>query len=152
MIKSSARVCNLISYAHQWLSVALKIIIDSNFLLVPAQLKLDIFEGLMNLVNQNYEKIVLSTTIDELRSIMERSAPKLRKQAELALKLAEKCRIINVDRRHGETNDDVIIRVAKQKKCLVATNDSALRKRLRNISVPVVYVRQKSRLELEGSL
>jgi hypothetical protein len=132
--------------------VTLRIIIDSNFLLVPAQLKLDIFEGLMNLLNQNYESIVLSTTIDELRSIVERGAPKLRKQAEMALKLAEKCSLVSVDRKTGETNDEVIVRVAKQRKWLVATNDSELRKRLRNISVPVVYVRQKSRLELEGSL
>jgi len=132
--------------------VTLRIIIDSNFLLVPAQLKLDIFEGLMNLLNQNYESIVLSTTIDELRSIVKRGAPKLRKQAEMALKLAEKCSLVSVDRKTGETNDEVIIRVAKQRKWLVATNDSELRKRLRNISIPVVYVRQKSRLELEGSL
>ena len=130
----------------------LQIILDSNFLLVPAQLKIDVFEGLMNLLNRNYESIVLSTTIDELRSLMTKGSPKLRKQAEMALKLAEKCDLINVDRRRGETNDDVIIRVAKQMKCLVATNDSELKKRLRNISAPVVYVRQKSRLELEGSL
>ena len=132
--------------------MSLKIILDSNFLLVPAQFKLDIFEGIMNLLNQNYEPIVLSTTMDELRGIMRRGAPKLRKQAEMAMKLAEKCHLALVDRKPRETNDDVIIRVAKQMKCLVATNDSELKKRLRNISVPVVYVRQKSRLELEGSL
>ncbi len=132
--------------------MTLRIIIDSNFLLVPAQFKLDIFEGLLNLLNQNYESIVLSTTMGELRSIVERGAPKLRKQAEMALKLAEKCSLVSVARKTGETNDEVIIRVAKQRKWLVATNDSELRKRLRNISVPVVYVRQKSRLELEGSL
>jgi rRNA-processing protein FCF1 len=132
--------------------VTLKIILDSNFLLVPAQFKLDIFEGIIKLLNQNCQPIVLSTTMDELRKIMGRSAPKLRKQAEMALKLAEKCLLVNVDRRQEETNDDVIIRIAQQRKYLVATNDSALRKRLRNISIPVVYVRQKSRLELEGSL
>jgi rRNA-processing protein FCF1 len=132
--------------------VALKIILDSNFLLVPAQFKLDIFEGIMIILNQNYESIVLSTTVDELRSLMKRGAPKLQKQAEMALIFAEKCDLVNVDREQGETNDDIIIRMAKQMKCLVATNDSELRKRLRNISIPVVYVRQKSRLELEGSL
>jgi rRNA-processing protein FCF1 len=132
--------------------VPLKIILDSNFLLVPAQLRIDIFEGLMSLLNQNYKSIVLSTTTDELESLMKKDSPKLRKQAEMALKLAEKCDLINVERKHGETNDDVIVRVAKQMKCLVATNDSDLRERLRNISIPVVYVRQKSRLELEGSL
>ncbi|RLI16819.1 nucleotide-binding protein, partial [Candidatus Bathyarchaeota archaeon] len=34
----------------------------------------------------------------------------------------------------------------------VFTNDRNLRKRLRNINVPVIYVRQKSRLEIDGRL
>jgi len=133
-------------------TVALKVILDSNFLLVPSQFKLDIFEGLTSLLNQSYEPILLSTTLHELQRMASEGAPKLRKQTQVALKLAEKCRLVNVQRRTKETNDDVIIRVALQQKCTVATNDSALRRRLRDISIPVIYLRQKSRLELEGSI
>lgn len=129
-----------------------RIILDSNFLFIPAQFKVDIFEGMTILLNQRYEPIVLSTTKDELRKMTEKRAPKLRKQAEMALKLAEKCRLVEVERKRGETNDDVIVRIAAQWKCPVATNDSELKQRLRDISIPVVYLRQKSRLELEGSL
>jgi rRNA-processing protein FCF1 len=34
----------------------------------------------------------------------------------------------------------------------VFTNDRQLRNRLRDINVPVIYVRQKSRLEIDGRL
>jgi rRNA-processing protein FCF1 len=40
--------------------------------------------------------------------------------------------------------------VARKCDCPVFTNDRKLRQRLRNINVPVIYVRQKSRLEIDG--
>lgn len=76
----------------------------------------------------------------------------MRQYASLALKLAEKCRVVRVEQGFEETHDDVIVRVAKDWGCPVATNDRELRKRLRIISVPVVYLRQKSHLEVEGDI
>jgi len=132
--------------------VTLRIILDSNFLMIPPEFKIDVFEGLMIVLNQRFEPVLLSTTLNELQTMAKKGQPKLRKQAAVALKLAEKCRVVNVERGKGETNDDVIVKVAAQWKCPVATNDRVLRKRLRDISIPVIYVRQKSRLELEGSI
>lgn len=88
----------------------------------------------------------------ELLKIAEKGSPKMRQQASLALKLAEKCRMVNVEQSFKETHDDVIVRVAKDWRCPVATNDRELRKRLRIISVPVIYLRQKSHLEVEGDI
>ena len=51
----------------------------------------------------------------------------------------------------GESNDDVIVKVAKEFRCPVATNDRILKRRLRNMGVAVIYVREKSRLEMEGA-
>jgi len=132
--------------------LALKVILDSNFLFVPSQFQIDIFEELLTLLNQRYEPILLSTTYKELQRMAEKGSPKLRKQAAMALKLAEKCRVVDDEKSRGETNDDVILRVAAQLKCPVATNDRRLKQRLRNISIPVIYLRQKSRLALEGSI
>jgi len=132
--------------------MTLKVILDSNFLFVPIQFKIDIFEAIRSLLNQNHELIVLSTTNDELQEITKKGTPKLRKQAEMAQELAARCRIVVVKKDSEETNDDVILRVAKRWNCLVATNDRMLRQRLRDISIPVIYMRQKSRLELEGSV
>jgi len=132
--------------------LTLKIILDSNFLFVPLQFKIDIFEGLMNLLNQRFNPVLLSTTYLELQKMVEKRPPKLRKQARMALKLAEKCHFVDVEKSKEETNDDVILRIATQWKCPVATNDRTLKRRLRDISIPVIYMRQKSRLELEGSI
>lgn len=130
----------------------LKVILDSNFLFVPAQFKIDVFEELMKLLNQWFEPILLSATYQELQTMTEKGSPSRRKQASLALKLTEKCRLVNVEKEMGETNDDVILRIATQWKSPVATNDRELRRRLRAQEIPVIFLRGKSRLELEGSL
>ena len=132
--------------------MTLKVILDSNFLLIPAQFKIDVFESMMSLLNQRHEPTILSTTLHELQTIGQKGPPKLRKQAQIALKLAEKCRIVKVEKSRDETNDDVIIRIAAEWRSPVATNDRELRKRLRDRNIPVIFLRGKSRLELEGAL
>jgi len=132
--------------------VTLKVILDSNFLLIPAQFKIDVFESMMSLLNQRHEPTILSTTLHELQTIGQKGPPKLRKQAQIALKLAEKCRIVKVEKSRDETNDDVIIRIAAEWRSPVATNDRELRKRLRDRNIPVIFLRGKSRLESEGAL
>jgi len=82
----------------------------------------------------------------------EKGSPSRRKQASLAVKIAEKCRVVNVEKKHHETNDDVILRVATEWKSPVATNDRELRKKLRSRGVSVIFLRGKGRLELEGAL
>lgn len=129
-----------------------KVILDSNFLLIPSQFQLDIFEELTGLLGQRLDPVVLSTTYEELVRIAEGGVPKMRRQASLALRLAEKCRLVTVERSFEETNDDVVVRVATKWKCPVATNDRMLRRRLRDLNVAVVYMRQRSRLEMEGSI
>lgn len=130
----------------------LKVILDANFFFVPSQFNLDIFEELKNLINQRFDPILLSSTLKELQGLAESDSPKERKQAQLALRFAEKCRDVPVEKASDETYDDVIVRVAAAWKSPVATNDRELRKRLRNVGVPVVFLRQKHRLELEGAV
>lgn len=129
-----------------------KVILDSNFLFIPSQFKIDIFEQLQTLLNQRFEPVLLSSTHQELRTIAERGSPTRRRQASFALKLAEKCRVVNIEKKAGETNDDVILRVAAEWRSPVATNDRELRRKLRSLDIPVIFLRGKSRLELEGAL
>jgi rRNA-processing protein FCF1 len=82
----------------------------------------------------------------------EKGRPSRRKQASLALKLAEKCKVIEVEKSANETNDDVIVRTATEWKSPVATNDRELRRKLRAQAIPVIFLRSKRRLELEGAL
>ena len=130
----------------------LRIILDANALFVPVQFKIDLFEELKKLLNRNFEPIVLSPTRRELERIAVQDSSEMRKQAEYALKLAEKCTFLEVQQEKNTPTDDLIVQVASKLKYAVFTNDRQLRNRLRDINVPVIYVRQKSRLEIDGRL
>jgi len=129
-----------------------KVVLDANFFFLSSQFNVDVFEELENLLNRRFEPILLSSTQKELQGLAESSSPKQRKQAQLALRLAEKCRVVVVEKGLKETYDDVIVRVAAEWKSPVATNDRELRKRLRKVGVPVIFLRQKRRLEMEGAV
>jgi len=129
----------------------LKVILDSNALFTPLELKIDIFEELQHLLNRNIEYIVIHPVKTELELLANKEPAKLRRQAKFALRLAvEKCKIVQVDVSDKITTDDAIVKVAKNWNTPVFTNDRQLKKRLRDISLPVIYVRQKSRLEIDG--
>ncbi len=130
-------------------SEPLKIILDTNALFIPLGFKIDIFEETRRLLNRNTEFVLLSPVKHELELLAAGDEPKLRRQASFALRLAEKCRFVAVED-CGEPTDDVIVRVAKNWDSPVFTNDRELRRRLRDISVPVIYLRQKTRLDIDG--
>jgi len=127
-----------------------KVILDSNFLFVPFQFRIDIFKQLEDLLGKS-EPIILSATLKELESLAKRQSIKMRRHAAAALDMAKKCSIVEVELEPYESYDDVILRTAKKWGCPVATNDTNLRKRLREARVTTIYLRQKSRLEVEGS-
>ena len=130
----------------------LKVILDSNALFVPLEFKIDIFEELKRLVNRNVEFVLLSPVKRELEMLAAKDSPKIRKEAFFALKLAEKCKYVPVENDETLTTDDAIVKVAKNWDSPVFTNDRQLKKKLRDISVPVIYVRQKSRLDIDGMI
>ncbi len=130
----------------------LKVILDSNALFAPLELKIDIFEELKRLVNRNVEFVLLSTVKRELEVLAAKDSPKIHREAIFALKLAEKCKYVPVENDERLTTDDAIVKVAKNWNSPVFTNDIQLKKKLRDISVPVIYVRQKSRLDIDGMI
>jgi rRNA-processing protein FCF1 len=127
----------------------LRVILDSNFLFVPFQLQIDIFEEIRNKIG-NIEFIVLSTTLQELEILGKKRSYKLSRQASSAFKLANRCKIVKVEKKPEESYDEVILRKAQEWNYIVATNDMDLRKKLRTEGIPVLYIRQKSHIEMEG--
>jgi rRNA-processing protein FCF1 len=127
-----------------------KVIIDSNALFIPLQFKVDVFDELEKLLNRNFELILLSPVKQELVTLTKENSPKKRKNAAFALQLAQKCTYVNVPKKQKEQTDDAIIRIAKIWHAPVLTNDKQLKKKLRDISMPVIYLREKSHLELDG--
>ena len=128
----------------------LKVILDSNALFVPFQFRIDVFGELERLLNRRFELVLLSVVKRELEVLAEQGAPKLRRDACYALQFAGRLRLVAVAAADSAVVDDVIVEVAREWGSPVFTNDKQLRGRLRDISVPVIYVRQKSRLEIDG--
>ena len=128
------------------------IILDTNALFVPFQFKIDIFEQLKALLNTNFEPIIIRPVQRELEEIAQKGSPKMRKTASFALKLVEKCKLLKAEENHALSVDESIAEIAAQYGWAVFTNDKKLRKTLRDINVLVIYLRQKSHLEIDGRL
>jgi rRNA-processing protein FCF1 len=130
--------------------IPLKIILDSNVFFTPLQFKIDIFEELKTLLDKRFVPVLLSPVRHELERLSKENSLQMRKSAAFALKMAEKCEVVTIDEIGADRVDEVIIKVASGGGCAVFTNDRQLRKKLRDINVPVIYVRQKSRLSIDG--
>jgi uncharacterized protein len=128
----------------------IKIILDSNALFVPLEFKIDIETELERILKRHFELILISPVKRELETLAKTGTPKMRKNASFALQLAEKCKYVKVEEKPNELTDDAILHVAQAWKAPVFTNDKALKAKLKDIRVPVVYVREKSRLEIDG--
>ncbi len=127
------------------------VIFDTNMLMLSAQKPLDIFLEVERILNMAYTPAVLSTTIRELLTLTEKGRPKERMESKLALELAKRCQVIEVN---SSVSADVSIieYTRKNRKVIVATNDSELRRKLRRMGVPVIYLRGYDHLELEGEI
>jgi rRNA-processing protein FCF1 len=130
----------------------LKVILDTNAFFVPLQFRISLPNELEHVLRRNFEMVLVSPVKRELVTLAKKRPPSIRKDAEYALKLAEECTYIDMESSPPVPADDAIVRAAKDWKAVVFTNDRQLRKRLKDISVPVIYVRQKSRLEIDGMI
>ncbi len=126
------------------------VILDSNFLFIPHRFRVDIFEELRRLLDRNVRCIVTTPIIDELKLLGSDAKPSLRREVDFALGLTDSCEVMDESLGPGETVDDSILRIALERRFTVATNDAELRKRLRKVGIPVVFLRQKNHLEIDG--
>lgn len=126
-----------------------KVILDSNFLMIPFQFNLDVFQEIEYLLQKKVDFIVPSAVKSELTGISARGGEGS-PEASLALQLASRCRVVEVALGPNENVDDAIVKASQKLGAVVATTDIELKKRLRDINVPVVYLRDKSKLEVDG--
>lgn len=131
----------------------MQILLDTNFLLIPAQFRVDIFQEIDRLITQKYDLITLPHIINELNEFGKKSR-KNQNEARIALELAKKCKIMetNSDFPLISSNgvDDIILKLAIKNRWIVATNDAALRKKLRSQQLPTITLRNKAYLIIEG--
>jgi hypothetical protein len=132
-----------------------KILLDTNFLLVPIQLRLDIFSEIYNICDFKHKLFILDKTIEELKNIAEKQRGKNKEAAKFALKLI-KLKGIGIikatEKSKKSTADELMLKKANKNEFIVATQDKNLKKQLKAKGIPVIIVRQKKRLVLEGKI
>ncbi|MEE8168291.1 MAG: PIN domain-containing protein [Candidatus Hydrothermarchaeales archaeon] len=125
-----------------------RLVFDSNFLLLPFQFGVDIFSELKELLDVNYKIYVTRGVLRELTRLSQRKGVEGRR-AKAALESAMKLELI-------ESNEDVDVdeglAALAAEGAVICTNDKALKERIRKNRAPVVYLRQKKYLILEGYL
>jgi len=123
-----------------------KIVLDTNFLLIPGQFGVDIFAEVQRICDFPYELCIIETTLKELENIMEKSAGKAKQAAKLALGLV-KAKDINIISSDIGYVDRVILDIADEN-TIIATMDSELREKLKKKGVKLITLRQKKYLIL----
>ncbi|WXG45508.1 MAG: PIN domain-containing protein [Candidatus Atabeyarchaeum deiterrae] len=134
---------------HSWPIV----LFDSSILISLPECNIDLTTEIERVLTVRFIPTVLSGTLSELRDVLSRSkGEKRKKKLVLALKVAERFKKLDYDSVNNEEMDDVIVRAAKEINAVVATDDGRLRRTLVRTGVPVLFVREKSHLEMEGYL
>lgn len=116
------------------------ILLDTNALLMPFQFSLDL-EGELRRLLGDYRAAVPSSVLHELLRLA-----KTNSRARAALKFAARFRVIEVE----GAGDEAILSLARAEGAAVLTNDRDLRRRLREAGLPVIYLRERARLEAVG--
>lgn len=125
-----------------------RILVDTNFLLIPVRFKVDIFTGSSDAVNDITEFYVSSRVLNEIQRLKEKSKPSFVKELRLAETYAGQCTLIE-DPCDGEV-DDSLVSLASREGMVLGTTDSELRQKARAASVKVIYLRQRNYLVLDG--
>ncbi|ANF22731.1 PIN domain-containing protein [Thermococcus piezophilus] len=133
---------------REWL-----VIPDTNFLLVPGQFGVDIISELNRVLDIKFRIVIPNVVLQELDVIERKSRGKDLMAIRMAKKLVERFETVDIGRFGERMIDDQIFDFAlNNERVVVCTNDKGLKKRLRARGIPVVYLRSKKILELEGML
>ncbi|MFX1310060.1 MAG: PIN domain-containing protein [Promethearchaeota archaeon] len=138
------------------------IVIDSNFILLPFQFKIDYLDEIRSLIEGNLRFIIVQQILNELESKKrrEQKSTKFKRLLESGLYYIEKNKekfdieILEEVKKNNETTDDFLLRMLKDLKketqnIYLATNDSDLRKNAKEIGISVIFLRQKKYLSVD---
>ena len=124
----------------------MKVLLDANALMMPAQFQVDIFDELRSLLG-SYEPIVLSGVMNELTGLS-RVKGRDGAAARCGLTLGEKCTVVETGNTKSESVDAQVIEYAARNSCIVVTNDRRIRDVLFARGIGVISLRNQKKLEL----
>ena len=124
-----------------------KIILDTNFLLIPVQFKVDIFSEIDRICLFAYKLYIVDKTINELEKIIGKEKPKDKMAAKIALQLIKRKKVDIIKTSEGKVDDILLDLLGKDS--ILATQDALLRKKARKRGNQVIVLRSKKHLILD---
>lgn len=128
----------------------IKVVLDTNFIVLIGD-KPDIINQIEEKLLVKPEFIVLNQVLEELISLTRSKAVGTARKAKFALELIKQFSTFVKYADEYKDADEAIINYALENKAIVATNDKELRRRLKMLGIPEIYLREESmRIDVEG--
>jgi rRNA-processing protein FCF1 len=121
------------------------ILLDTNFLLVPFRFKIDIFSEFERIIDEKIDLIVLDVCLNELKKITK----EIEFNSIIEMLKRKNVKVIELEKGGKKDIDKIIIEFAKEKNCVIATNDKSLRKMAKKNGLNTIFLRKKKFLEIE---
>jgi len=124
-----------------------KIILDTNFLLIPIQFKVDIFSEIDRICLFSYKLYIVDKAIDELKNIVKIQKGKHKLAAKIALQLVKRKGVGVIKTNEGHVDDLILELLGKD--YILATQDELLRRKAVKKGFKVIVLRSKKHLVLK---
>jgi rRNA-processing protein FCF1 len=123
-----------------------KILLDTNMLMSVGMLKVDIFSEIERICDFRHEVVTLDSVAAELEGIVKSQPARFGRAARLGLEMLGRRKIAIM--KSGIMPAEAIMQLAQEHAgdIIVATQDAALKRRLRQKNIPVISLRQKKYL------
>lgn len=126
-----------------------RVVLDTNFLLLPCTERIDVFAEIDRLVRESYELVTPAGVTKELERIREGIGVKGQHKtaASVALKLIEKKNVRIVEGACGVDTQITQFAAEDPTNTIVCTNDKELRRTLRRMGAAVIGMRSRTHLD-----
>ena len=127
-----------------------KIVLDTNFLLIPGQFGVDIFSEIRRITDFRYQLVIVEKSLEELKKLLKQGKRADKTAANLAISLlkTQNIKILRLHSQKKASADDDIAALAGND-VLVATQDRILQMRVRKKGAKIISLRQKSHLIID---
>lgn len=122
----------------------MNVLLDTNFLTIPEEKKIDIFEEIRKKIPKA-QFVILKSIKKELKKLDS-------KPSNVALQLIKrkKVKIVELNKKEEtKTTDDEIVEYGKRNNVFVATNDKELKERCLEKNIPIIYLRSSKKIEIK---
>ncbi len=128
----------------------MKVLLDTNFILIPFTLRVDIF-SLFREKDPRSQFHILDRSVEELGYLSKKGTRKDKEAAKMAIQACQKLNIAIIKTESAEESfknvDQVLVTVAEKNGFSVATQDKELQKELRKAKIRVYFLRQKKYIQ-----